>query len=124
MGNEYPDETTQILNSIHRVYILAQLCQGPTHGYHIITQYSRQLNKPLSPSLIYPFLNQLETKGYLTHTTKTTKEKNRKIYKLTPTGKTFCLHLFNLLTEIFTPAFTNNPANCPNYTQQKPTKTN
>jgi len=95
----------KLLTDFNRIYILTQLYQGPTYGYNIITAAQPALKKKLSPSAVYPFLEQLEINGYLTHSISLIEEKRRKIYQLTPKGQEFCLTLFQLFTTIFAPAF-------------------
>ncbi|MDR0471270.1 MAG: PadR family transcriptional regulator [Nitrososphaerota archaeon] len=70
----------------------------------MITQSRHQLKRGLSPSLVYPFLEQLEANGYLTHTTGLIGEKQRKTYHLTPKGQTFCRTLFKQFSEIVLPS--------------------
>jgi len=94
----------KLLTDFNRIYILTQLYQGPTYGYNIITTAQTTLKKMLSPSAVYPFLEQLETNGYLTYTISLVGEKQRKIYQLTPKGQTLCHTLFQLFTTTFAPA--------------------
>jgi DNA-binding PadR family transcriptional regulator len=114
------ESSNRIINSFSHFYILTLLYSGPIHGYQIINQYKRHIKKPLSPSTVYTFLQELETKGYLTHTTTLIKEKNRKIYHLTPVGQAYCNNIFITFNEIFTPAcktvlHTCPPCTCPIY---------
>ncbi|MDR0471681.1 MAG: PadR family transcriptional regulator [Nitrososphaerota archaeon] len=111
-----PPNFKSLLGNFNRLYILMILCKGPVHGYQIITQFQHDLQKNISPSLVYPFLSRLETHGYITHTTAIIGEKQRKTYTLTPKGQTFCHTLFQLFTAIFAPAFetiTNQTTNPP-----------
>jgi DNA-binding PadR family transcriptional regulator len=50
-----------LISDFARFYILTLLYEGPTHGYQIITKFKRRVGKTLSPGLIYPFLQKLET---------------------------------------------------------------
>jgi len=105
MSDISPPNFKSLLSDFNRLYILVLLCQGPTHGYQIITQFQANLQKNISPSIVYPFLARLEKNGYITHTTAIIGEKHRKTYQLTPKGQDFCHTLFKLFTAIFAPAF-------------------
>ncbi len=55
------------ISDFSRFYILTILYEGPSHGYHIISQFKKSVKKEISPSLVYPFLEQLEDKRYVKH---------------------------------------------------------
>jgi len=100
-----PPNFKSLLSDFNRLYILVILCQGPAYGYQIITQFQRNLQKNISPGMVYPFLERLEKNGYITHTKTIIEERQRKTYQLTPKGQDFCHTLFKLFTAIFAPAF-------------------
>jgi DNA-binding MarR family transcriptional regulator len=92
-----PNEPTNIddlISDFSRFYILTILYEGPAHGYSIINQFKKRVKKEVSPSLVYPFLQQLEEKGLVTHTKKPVGEKERKIFELTDEGRELCTGLF------------------------------
>ncbi|MGD6852868.1 MAG: helix-turn-helix transcriptional regulator [Candidatus Bathyarchaeia archaeon] len=89
-----------LISDFSRFYILTILYEGPTHGYSIISQFKRRVKKEISPSLVYPFLQQLEEKGYVKHTVQPVGEKERKIFELTEDGKALCTHLFKRFAEL------------------------
>ena len=60
MSNKEMDE---IVSDFSRFYILTILYEGPQHGYSIISKFRKRIGKEISPSLVYPFLGQLERKG-------------------------------------------------------------
>ncbi|MCL2477701.1 PadR family transcriptional regulator [Candidatus Bathycorpusculum sp.] len=107
----------KLLTDFNRLYILTQLYSGPQYGYQLISSAQTTLKKNLSPSAVYPFLEQLETNGYLTHTTTLIGERQRKTYQLTPKGQMLCLELFSRFSEIFAPAFSANNNSKSNPTQ-------
>jgi predicted nucleic acid-binding Zn-ribbon protein len=39
------------------------LYEGPAHGYSVLSSFKQRLGREISPSLVYPFLQQLEAKG-------------------------------------------------------------
>jgi DNA-binding PadR family transcriptional regulator len=83
-----------LISDFSRFYILTILYEGPAHGYSIISQFKKRVKKEISPSLVYPFLQQLEEKGLVTHTQKPVGEKERKIFALTEEGRELCTRLF------------------------------
>jgi len=84
----------EILSDFSRFYILTLLYEGPCHGYSIISKFKKRLGKEVSPSLVYPFLQQLEQKGLVKYTLRPVGEKEKKIFELTEEGKDLCRRLF------------------------------
>jgi DNA-binding PadR family transcriptional regulator len=89
-----------LISDFSRFYILTILYEGPAHGYNIISQFKKRVKKEVSPSLVYPFLQQLEEKGLVTHTEKPVGEKERKIFELTKEGRELCTTLFKRFAEL------------------------
>jgi len=83
-----------VLSDFSRFYILTLLYEGPCHGYSIISRFKKRIGKEISPSLVYPFLQQLEQKGLVKRTIKHVGEKEKKVYELTEEGKKLCGGLF------------------------------
>ena len=95
MPNEpQPANIDDLISDFSRFYILTILYEGPAHGYSIISQFKKRVKKEVSPSLVYPFLQQLEEKGLVTHTQKPVGEKERKSFELTEEGRELCTCLF------------------------------
>lgn len=90
----------ELVSDFSRFYILTLLYEGPAHGYSIISRFKKRVKKEVSPSLVYPFLQQLEEKGFVTHTIQPIGEKERKIFELTQEGKTLCSCLFKRFAEL------------------------
>ena len=68
--------------------IVLQFLNGqPIHGYEIITKIRKTFGVYLGPSTVYPFLNALEKKGYVTSEWKMENERPRKVYRLTNEGQ-------------------------------------
>ena len=59
--------------------------------FFIISRFKKRVKKEVSPSLVYPFLQQLEEKGLVTHTQKPVGEKERKVFELTQSGRELCI---------------------------------
>ena len=102
----------ELIRDFNRFYILTILYQNPSHGYSIINQFKTQIKKEISPSLVYPFLQELEEKGYVKHTAKMVGEKRRKNFELTKTGKELCNNLFKRFTELVSVAFETSLQTC------------
>ncbi len=84
----------EFLSDFSRFYILMILYEGPAHGYSIINRFKQRVGKEVSPSLVYPFLQQLEEKGLVKHEMKPVGEKEKKVFELTQQGKELCTGLF------------------------------
>ncbi len=90
----------ELISDFSRFYILTILYGGPSHGYSIISRFRKRVKKEVSPSLVYPFLQQLEEKGLVKHTIKPVGEKERKIFELTQAGRELCTDLFKRFAEL------------------------
>jgi DNA-binding PadR family transcriptional regulator len=84
----------ELLSDFSRFYILTILYEGPAHGYSILNRFKKRIGKEVSPSLVYPFLQQLEKKGLVKHEIKPVGEKEKKVFELTKEGKEVCTRLF------------------------------
>jgi DNA-binding PadR family transcriptional regulator len=84
----------EFLHDFSRFYILTILYEGPSHGYNIISKFKKSLGREISPSLVYPFLQQLEVNGYVKHTVKLIGAKEKKVFELTEEGRELCKRLF------------------------------
>jgi len=99
-----PSEINEIVSDFSRVYILTILHEGPVHGYEIISKFKKVVGKDVSPSLVYPFLKQLEQKGLVKHTLKPIGAKKKKVFELTKEGKEFSEQLFKRFSELISVA--------------------
>jgi len=101
MVTEIKDENMDyLISDFSRFYILTILYEGPAHGYSIISRFKKRVQKTVSPSLVYPFLQQLEKKGLVKHTKKPVGEKERKVFELTQEGRKLCLGLFKRFSDL------------------------
>jgi DNA-binding PadR family transcriptional regulator len=98
--NTNSQSMNELISDFSRFYILTILYEGPTHGYSIINQFKRRVKKEISPSLVYPFLQQLEEKGLVSHAAEMVGEKERKIFQLTKEGRELCTGLFKRFAEL------------------------
>jgi DNA-binding PadR family transcriptional regulator len=90
----------ELISDFSRFYILTILYEGPAHGYSIISRFKKRVKKDVSPSLVYPFLQQLEEKGLVKHKIKAVGQKERKIFELTEAGRELCTELFRRFAEL------------------------
>ena len=93
-------EINEIVSDFSRVYILTILHEGPVHGYQIISKFKKIIGKEVSPSLVYPFLKQLEEKGLVKYSIKLVGIKKKKVFELTEEGKEFSEQLFKRFSEL------------------------
>ena len=84
----------ELLSDFSRFYIITILYEGPQHGYSIMSQFKKRIKKEISPSLVYPFLEQLEDKGFVNHTLQPVGDKVKKVFTLTDEGRELCSCLF------------------------------
>jgi len=89
-----------LISDFSRFYILTILYEGPAHGYQIISRFKKRVKKEVSPSLVYPFLQQLEEKGLVKHTLKPVGEKEKKVFELTKKGRELSTGLFKRFSEL------------------------
>jgi len=71
-----------------------------------------RMGKEVSPSLVYPFLQQLEEKGLVRHTLKAVGEKEKKVFELTEKGKELCRGLFKRFANLVAVAIEPNLYMC------------
>jgi DNA-binding PadR family transcriptional regulator len=90
----------ELISDFSRFYILTILYEGPAHGYQILSLFKKRVKKEVSPSLVYPFLQQLEGKGLVKHTIKPVGEKEKKVFELTKKGRELCAGLFKRFAEL------------------------
>lgn len=102
------DDINDLISDFSRFYILTILYEGPTHGYSIISRFKKLVKKEISPSLVYPFLQQLEEKHLVKYTIEPVGEKERKIFELTQEGKDLCVCLFKRFAGLVSIALESN----------------
>ncbi len=105
-------EFDNLVSDFSRFYILTILYEGPTHGYGILSRFRKRVGKSISPSLVYPFLKQLEEKGLVKHTSKPVGEKKREIFELTRAGRELCIRLFRRFDNLTSTAIQANLEVC------------
>ena len=81
------------VNNMVKFYTLCLLATGPKHGYELIKELESKLNRKISASNVYPFLNIL-IKNKLIKIQKTGK-REKKVYVLTNEGRNFTKNMFS-----------------------------
>jgi DNA-binding PadR family transcriptional regulator len=94
------ENLNDLVSDFSRFYILTILYEGPAHGYQILSRFKKRVKKEVSPSLVYPFLQQLEEKGLVKHTLKPIGEKEKKVFELTSKGREMTTGLFKRFSEL------------------------
>ncbi len=97
-------EINEIVSDFSRVYILTILYEKPAHGYEIISKFKKVIGKEVSPSLVYPFLKELEQKKFVKHKLKPVGAKKKNVFELTAEGKEFSQQLFKRFSELISVA--------------------
>ncbi len=87
MVNPQKEVQTKLAKGLLDLIILQYLNQQPMHGYQVITKIRKSFGVYFGPSTIYPFMAQLEKKGYIKSKWNTDSERPRKVYSLTNDGK-------------------------------------
>ena len=94
----------EFVSDFSRFYILTILYEGPCHGYSILNKFKKRIGKEVSPSLVYPFLQDLERRGLVKYVIRPVGEKERKVYELTEDGKELCGRLFKRFANLVSTA--------------------
>jgi DNA-binding PadR family transcriptional regulator len=87
MANPQKEVQTKLAKGLLDLIILQYLNQQPMHGYQVITKIRKSFGVYFGPSTIYPFMSQLEKKGYIKSQWNTDSERPRKVYTLTQDGR-------------------------------------
>jgi len=76
----------QLTRGLLDIIVLELLRSEAMHGYKIITAIRKNFGAYFGPSTIYPFLNELQEKGYIKSQWNTNYDRPRKVYTLTSEG--------------------------------------
>jgi len=88
MAKTAPDARRDLFRSSLDVLVLSILADGPIHGYAIRQQLQYTLGQSLPIASLYPLLHRLEQTHLITASSNTHNGRERKIYQLTPDGRT------------------------------------
>lgn len=81
------------VNNLIRFYTLMLLSTGPKHGYEVMKSLEKHLEREVSASQIYPFLELLKKNRYVG--TRKAGAREKVTYEFTPSGKMFVKKLLN-----------------------------
>jgi DNA-binding PadR family transcriptional regulator len=95
-----------------RSSIILLLSENPLHGYGIMKEVEARIGKSVNPSLLYPFLNQLEKNGLVQSTEKPVGRKPKKVYELTATGKKLATRIYKRIASMVSMAVEPNLSIC------------
>jgi DNA-binding PadR family transcriptional regulator len=87
MVNNSKEVQVKLMRGLLDLIVLQFLNTKPMHGYQVITRIRKNFGVYFGPSTIYPLLNTLEKKGYVTSEWDMSNERPRKVYTLTTEGK-------------------------------------
>jgi DNA-binding PadR family transcriptional regulator len=107
-------DADEFIADFSRFYMLLLLYEGPRHGYSIISLYKERTGKEISPSLVYPFLQELEKRGLVEYSIEPVGEKEKKVYALTREGKKLCRQLFKRFAHLVSTAIEPSLEICAN----------
>lgn len=89
----------------------------PMHGYEILITIQKSFGVYCGASTIYPILNKMEKKKFVKHVWNMDTDRPKKVYDLTPQGKSM-LNLTACSLRSICKSITMNAATQPNETQQ------
>ena len=95
-----------------RSSIVLLLSEKPLHGYGIMKEVEDRIGRPVNPSLLYPFLKQLEKNGLVRSTRKPVGMKPKKVYELTDTGMELASRIYKRIASIVSMAIEPNLSIC------------
>ena len=81
----------QLTKGLFDIVVLVFLRSESMHGYKIIKSIRRKFGIYFGPSTIYPYLNDLEEKGYIKSQWNLNNDRPRKVYSLTPEGSSILI---------------------------------
>lgn len=94
------DEDKDLYGGLIRLHVLHHARQGPIFGLWIIEEL-RAHGYRLSPGTVYPMLHAMESKGYLRSTGLRQGKRVRRLYRITPRGRTALAKAKKKVRELF-----------------------
>lgn len=92
--SDVQDDMSGILSDFSQFYILLLLGEGPKHGYGLIKEFKNRTGKTLSAGTLYPFLQKLEQKEFISQSDMSVGKRPKLVYALTAKGRKFADSLF------------------------------
>jgi len=76
----------RLVKGFKEVIILKIISEGDVWGYNIVSKIKERYGVKISPSIIYPILSELESKGLIKSRTEFVGRRRRKVYSITEEG--------------------------------------
>ena len=95
-----------------RSSIILLLSEKPLHGYGIMKEVESRIGRQVNPSLLYPFLKQLEKNGLVRSTKEPVGRKPKKVYELTANGKKLATRIYKRIASMVSMAIEPNLSIC------------
>jgi DNA-binding PadR family transcriptional regulator len=99
-------ENRELYGGLIRLHLLHHAAEGPIYGLSMIEELARHGYR-LSPGTLYPILHGLETKGYLRSVEKRLGRTARRMYRITPSGRSALTAAKRKVRELFGELFAN-----------------
>lgn len=99
------------INNMVKFYTLCLLAAEPKHGYELMKELEEKLERRISASNVYPFLNTL-IKNKLIKFNKVGK-RDKKVYIMTHEGKAFTKDMFSKFGDLINLAIAPKISTCP-----------
>jgi DNA-binding PadR family transcriptional regulator len=92
--SDVQDDMSGILSDFSQFYILLLLGEGTNHGYGLIKEFKKRMGKTLSAGTLYPFLQKLEQREFISQSDMSVGKRPKLVYSLTAKGRQFADNLF------------------------------
>ncbi len=100
MTEKYQTELVQrIIKNLLDIQLLRMVKAQPLWGYKIKKKVEANFNVKLRHGALYPTLNRLERKGFLTSKRQTKGGRARKVYTITKEGKAYLQIYYSILKD-------------------------
>jgi DNA-binding PadR family transcriptional regulator len=100
MAETYRKELVQrIIKNLLDIQLLRMVQAQPLWGYKIKKKVETNFHIKLRHGALYPMLNSLEQKGFLTSQKQTKGGRARKVYTITKTGEEYLQSYYDILRE-------------------------
>jgi PadR family transcriptional regulator PadR len=100
MTENFEQELVQrIIKNLLDVQVLRLISTKPTWGYNIKKQVDTNFGIRLRHSTLYPLLNEMEQKGFLTSQKQKQKGRTRKVYEITHKGEQYVETYISILRD-------------------------
>ena len=100
MTEIYQTELVQrIIKNLLDIQLLRMVQNQPLWGYKIKKKVEENFNVKLRHGALYPMLNHLEQKGFLTSQRQTKGGRARKVYTITQNGKEYLQSYYSIIKQ-------------------------